>query len=529
MPAARKVCGFTGHASCKGCSKCTKAFPGSVSSKIYFSGFDPCHPRNNHKHREKAQEILNQTTTGEKASMEQNFGTRFSELLSLPYFDCVRYHIIDPMHNLFTGTAKDVMKNIWLDAEKPLINKNDLSNIQQKLDNIKAPLDVGRMPRKILNSYGGFTTDQWKSFSILFSIYVLSSILPEPDLELWRQFVLACSYICSPVITEAKAQLAHSYILNFCRGLEQLYGKQRVAPNMHLHTHLLDCILDYGPVYSFWLFSFERYNGIIGEYGTNQRAVEIQLMRKFTANQFIKDIPLPVEFQEHFKPVMERLVSKQAGSLQDHCSPEGSIARNVILSSMLSLGPVQKGLAWSNNDSSFVCCGPHYRDCLDAESLPHLKACHATIFDGVDEASITGHFNRYASCKCSSERYGSSLSRGDRSSFILARWCALGGKIDSSGLDLRPGVIDYFMEQNIRVNGQSVSCILAVVRWFQSHPSRICLGAPLEVWCKDLFELEGGATFIPVKRLHTKFIPAFDIIQRESVLVVCPLPRKLYC
>ena len=108
--------------------------------------------------------------------------------MSLPYFDCVRFHIIDPVHNLFTGTAKHVMKNIWLDGDNPLIKKNDLISIQEKLDKIKAPSDVGRMPRKILNSYGGFTADQWKTFTTLFSIYALSDILPKPHLELWRQF-----------------------------------------------------------------------------------------------------------------------------------------------------------------------------------------------------------------------------------------------------------------------------------------------------------------------------------------------------
>ena len=86
---------------------------------------------------------------------------------------------------------------------------------------------------------------------------------------------------------------------------------------MHLHTHLLDCVMDYGPVYAFWLFSFERYNGILGDYGTNQRAVEILLMRKFTSNQFMRDIPLPNTFQERFKPLLTRLTSKQSGSLQD--------------------------------------------------------------------------------------------------------------------------------------------------------------------------------------------------------------------
>ena len=72
------------------------------------------------------------------------------------------------MHNLVTGTAKHVMKNIWSDGENPLIRKNDLINIQEKLDKLKAPSDVCTMPRKILNSYGGFTADQWKTFTTLF-------------------------------------------------------------------------------------------------------------------------------------------------------------------------------------------------------------------------------------------------------------------------------------------------------------------------------------------------------------------------
>ena len=524
VPAARKVCGFTGHASCKGCSKCTRYFPGSMTSKIDFSGFDsPSPPRTNHKHRGEAQEILNQTSAGDQA-LEQKYGSRYSELMLLPYFDCVRFHIIDPMHNLFTGTAKHLMKNIWLNGDNPLLKKNDLSIIQEKLDKIKAPSDIGRIPRKIFNSYGGFTADKWKTFTTLFSIYALYDILPKPDLELWRQFVLACTFICSPVITEARALLAHSFLLNFCQGLEQLYGKHCVTPNMHLHTHLIDCILDNGPVYSFWLFSFERYNGIIGEYGTNQRSVEIQLMRKFTSNQFVKDLPLPRKFQEHFKQVMERLVSRQTGSLQEYSSNEGNISRNVITLSILSIGPVQKGPTWSAEDSSFVCCGPHYRDFLGEESLPYLKECYSNIFDN----DITGHFNRYAVCKYSGERYGSSLTRGDRSSYILARWCTLGGKIDTSGGDLRPGVIEFFMEQIIKIKGQSVRCLLAVVRWFQSHPSRHLIGAPVELWCKDLFELEGAATFVPVKRLHGRFVPVFDVIQQEHVLVVCPLQRKLH-
>ena len=87
------------------------------------------------------------------------------------------------MHNLLTGTAKHVMKNISLDGDSPLIKKKDLINIQEKLDKIKAPSDVGRKPRKILNSYRGFTADQWKTFTTLFSIYALSDIFAQTTLR----------------------------------------------------------------------------------------------------------------------------------------------------------------------------------------------------------------------------------------------------------------------------------------------------------------------------------------------------------
>ena len=107
--------------------------------------------------------------------------------------------------------------------------------------------------------------------------------------------------------------------------------------------------------------------------------------------------------------------------------------------------------------------------------------------------------------------------------------CWHGGTIDTSGADLRPGVIDYFMKQNVQVNGHYVTSVLASVRWFQAHPSRYSLGAPVEVWCKDLFEPEGESTFIPIQRISGKFIPAIDILQDEHVLVVCPLTRKLQC
>ncbi len=57
-----------------------------------------------------------------------------------------------------------------------------------------------------------------------------------------------------------------------------------ITPNMHMHAHLATCVKDYGPLHRFWLFSFERFNGLLGNQPHNNRSVEIQLM-----NRFLKD------------------------------------------------------------------------------------------------------------------------------------------------------------------------------------------------------------------------------------------------
>ena len=66
-----------------------------------------------------------------------------------------------------------------------------------------------------------------------------------------------------------------------------LYGKEKVTPNMHLHLHLKDCLLDFGHIYSFWHFCFERCNGMLGNLPNNKRNIEPQTMRRFCTENII--------------------------------------------------------------------------------------------------------------------------------------------------------------------------------------------------------------------------------------------------
>ena len=62
-------------------------------------------------------------------------------------------------------------------------------------------------------------------------------------------FVLGCRYMCKSVLTEADVIRGDGLLLKFCKKFEALYGQQSVTPNMHLHCHLKECVLDYGPIH----------------------------------------------------------------------------------------------------------------------------------------------------------------------------------------------------------------------------------------------------------------------------------------
>ena len=90
--------------------------------------------------------------------------------MNLPYFNCVRFHVIDPMHNLYLGTSKYIMKNIWLDKDSPLIHKKDFQIIQERVDKCIVPSDMGRVPLKIASSFTSFTADQRENMDKCFLI-----------------------------------------------------------------------------------------------------------------------------------------------------------------------------------------------------------------------------------------------------------------------------------------------------------------------------------------------------------------------
>ena len=87
--------------------------------------------------------------------------------------------IVDPMHNLLLGTGKHMLQ-LWLRDE--IITATNYARIQNYVNSMVIPSDIGLIPHKIVSGFSGFTADQFKNWITVFSIPALNGIhsIPGP-------------------------------------------------------------------------------------------------------------------------------------------------------------------------------------------------------------------------------------------------------------------------------------------------------------------------------------------------------------
>ena len=132
------------------------------------------------------------------------------------YFDCTRMLVVDPMHNLFLGTAKRMIR-LWTD--EGLLSNKQLQCIQQTVDGMQGPPDIGRIPRIIEPD------SQHLLLTLYYSIPALHGLLDDNLLECWRRFVLACLRLCKKSIS---VENITALLLQFCQCIERIYGTTAV-------------------------------------------------------------------------------------------------------------------------------------------------------------------------------------------------------------------------------------------------------------------------------------------------------------
>ena len=286
---------------------------------------------------------------------------------------------------------------------------------------------------------------------------------------------------------------------------------------MHIHCHLRDCVMDFGPISGFWLFPYERLNGILGELPSNNRSIEIQLMKRFLNDQSMRSISVPQEFSEVFGPLIN-FNSECVGSLKDNFNASPSATSNI---------------SWNIDEllGISITLPSHYvKGAFSASEVQNLKEFYSALYSTpVSDiyVYVNSIFHKYKSLTINGKVLGSLRSRSSSSCIVMCEWPLQLLDIvtlrNDSNCKCRPVQINYFAKHTILLKEKRLTHLLISTSWFKQHPEINRYGKPVTVWHYDLFESPGLLDIIPIQCVKCKTVSLVDKMDNYgSALLVCP-------
>ena len=326
IPASRKVSQFLSHKANKPCDKCHKTAkrePGTVgaSGRVSFVTDDMPKKRNDKEVREAMGRYKNATSKHAGDLIAKVSGVRYSELSRLSYFNTVDNFLVDPMHNLFLGLVED-MGNAIIVRDGQFIDANGREAFEARMDSMRLPYDVGRLPRTMLQKMSGrgITAQQWKNFIITFARVCLWNNVSDDAYKMVCRLAEACEIVLRDPLKQSDVIRLEKLLKDHHKLYAKIFGEYSVSVNYHMVLHLPEQILNWGPPTAWWCFPYERRIGELSDTLTSGKSVEEQIFNHFFLQHCADHLPMPVlpgTFSEQIPAAISPLLQTQSDCMTE--------------------------------------------------------------------------------------------------------------------------------------------------------------------------------------------------------------------
>ncbi|KAI6167158.1 hypothetical protein EDD17DRAFT_1752517 [Pisolithus thermaeus] len=176
----------------------------------------------------------------------------------------------------------------WTDVSKPVIlNRNVLREIWADMSKTTLPTWISRAPHNFGSaSLRKLKADQWRTACMINLVITLCRLWGKPGTSQWNtdilknflSLIIAVHFATMQSTTVKCITIVDEYFKFSLKSLVSIFGKGCLVVNNHLSLHIAECLRGFGPAHGWWAFPFERYNGIMQCYKTNQKLGEVKLM-----------------------------------------------------------------------------------------------------------------------------------------------------------------------------------------------------------------------------------------------------------
>ncbi|GBE82299.1 hypothetical protein SCP_0406830 [Sparassis crispa] len=226
---------------------------------------------------------------------------------------------------------------------------------------------------------------------------------------LYFAILLLCAGVCMLVsrkISMSQARIGQDFLTQYNRTLQQLGIDLTI--NNHLSTHFAKFIKLYGPVYGWWLFPFERFNGMFEKVNTNGHdggRMELTLMRYWVRCHLIYEylLALPANAYTKEREYIEAVIKSEGCSERGGMMTELAIYRSEATTDRVKLPRVlgkhiNLRIFLGPGTGGIYCLALDYCQRLypDLHLIDNLSLDHGTAFVATRVARMLTYIHRYA-------------------------------------------------------------------------------------------------------------------------------------
>ena len=335
-------------------------------------------------------EDLNKIETG----FESSRGIKGNTILSsLKKFHPIKSTCIDYMHSIIEGLIKSLFRLWFCSDYSYLENENGkrkksmfsmrqyIQQIDERLLNIKPPSNFPSAPRSI-QSWNIWRAHELFYFTIYYSLCVFHGIMEWDYYNNLMLLVIILEALLKPNINQCDLEIINQVVIDFVKSLNLLYPERAMLSGVHELLHLVDCTIDFGPLYLINCFPFEELNRKLLQLTKGRDLIGEEFIKLFTVMQC-----LSVYTKECNSSLFEEFINKYSTIKTSNCKNREA-SHYEIKKTDVSSSPEVIKLIYDYDKTVLSSFTTFYEFCFNGIRYAHYKKnnrfadCYVRIIDG---------------------------------------------------------------------------------------------------------------------------------------------------
>ena len=180
-----------------------------------------------------------------------------SPLVNLPNFDIINGFVPDYMHFYVYGVVAQISEYTISS-----LSKEDIIHIDDMLVNMKVPNQLRRLTKGIKHR-NDWKALEWENWALYYSIPIFSIYMRENKLKHWIILVESLYILLQMDITHEEIIKVDEMLYIFVANVEKFYTKAAMTYNIHQLLHVIQSVVDWGPLWAHSSYCFESANYVL--------------------------------------------------------------------------------------------------------------------------------------------------------------------------------------------------------------------------------------------------------------------------